>query len=98
MSIDEIIKKYHINSFSRREKYFSEEEQLEAVKISGYSIKFIKNPSEAVQLEAIKEKGDIYKKNYLGYYCVGCQLGNSLRKEGPNTFARVALQLGRRRG
>jgi hypothetical protein len=35
--------------------YKTEEEKLEAVKQNGYSIRYISNPSEAVQLEAVKQ-------------------------------------------
>ena len=43
-----------LNQFGLKPKYASEEEKLEAVKQNGYNIQYIRNPSEAAQLEAIK--------------------------------------------
>lgn len=43
---------------------FSEEQQIKIVKKSGYSIQFIKDPSEAVQLEAVKNLNYIDNNHY----------------------------------
>lgn len=39
-------------------KYKTEEEQLKAVIQDGYSIRYISNPSEKIQLAAMKKKLD----------------------------------------
>ena len=39
------------------EGYSTEKENLKAVRINAFNIQYIKNPSEAVQLAAVKEDG-----------------------------------------
>ena len=40
------------------EKYKTEKEQLEAVKEDGFTIQYIHNPSEKVQIAAVRHYGD----------------------------------------
>ena len=42
--------------YKRKEKYKTEKEKLETVKKNGYAINFINNPSEKVQLAAVKQR------------------------------------------
>lgn len=44
----------NIEHYEVLKKYETEKEQLAAVKQDGYAIRYIKNPSEEVQLTAVK--------------------------------------------
>ena len=48
------------------EKYKTEEEKLEAVKKNAIAIQYIYNPSEEVQLAAVKKIGDAISISELG--------------------------------